>query len=79
MQILEEIDHKTYYVVQSLHERVDVLVLGQPQTVPLNYMGGMVGVLPVFETLEAAQAEAGDKYRIQQVTATHIKDKQCKH
>lgn len=49
------------YVVLILHKDIEVTILGKTQEMPLTYMDGMIGVLPVFKTAEAAQALAGEK------------------
>ena len=57
------------YVVMALNSTVEVTAFGRNDKVELSYADGMVGAMPVFNTREAAEAYAGDKYQIQIVTA----------
>lgn len=43
------------YAVQVLKKEVDVEVLGIKQSLPLSWADGMVGIIPVFDSLENAQ------------------------
>ena len=50
----------TYYVVGAIKKQHDINVLGRHKALDLTWADGMVGVLPVFETMMAAELYAGD-------------------
>lgn len=52
------------YVVLTVDTDLMVEVLGTKHETPLIYADGMVGVLPVFETKEQAEAYAGGQYAV---------------
>ena len=52
------------YLVMSLKPSIDVTVYGQTQTIPLSYIEGQIGAIPVFEDWQAAKAYAGEKFEI---------------
>jgi len=60
------------YVVMSLATHVEVCVgafLSIKQEIPLNFAEGMVGAIPVFSSLEDAEAYCnGCSYRIEKIT-----------
>lgn len=56
------------YLVMALKENLDVLVYGVKQKAPLSYADGMVGAMPIFETLEQAEAYSNGRHKIIEVT-----------
>lgn len=55
------------YAVLQLNKQVGVNVYGREIEIPLSYADGMIGAIPAFETREAAEAFAGDKYGIAEI------------
>lgn len=49
---------EAFMVVAMLHETVTVASAWGEQDIPLSFAPGMIGALPVFDTLEAAEAFA---------------------
>jgi len=60
------------YMVLQLNKEIVVKVMGRDVELPLSYADGMVGAVPVFETKEAAEEFAGDRYKIAQLTTDEI-------
>lgn len=60
------------YAVLQLNKEVEVNVMGREVEIPLSYADGMIGAMPVFDTKEAAELFAGDKYEIAQITTREI-------
>lgn len=56
------------YAVLQLNKQVEVNVYGREIEIPLSYADGMIGAIPVFETREAAEVFAGDKYDVAEIT-----------
>jgi len=63
------------FVVFILTKEIEISVGGAvPETtvtVPLRYGDGMIGALPVFETLEQAEAYSEGKYQIEEIQAVY--------
>lgn len=62
------------FLVMALNKEAEISTTGllalpqrEPLMVLLQYADGMVGVMPVFETREQAEAYADDKYQIVEV------------
>lgn len=55
------------FVVYMLNRTVEVDWLGHEVSIPLSYADGMIGAMPVFETLEQAEAFAVGRYAIAEV------------
>lgn len=58
------------YAVLQINKEIEVSVRGGEVTVALSYADGMVGAMPVFDTMESAESFAGDKYHIAKVTVS---------
>jgi len=58
---------KYRYAVLQLNTEIEVNVMGRAIEVPLSYVEGMVGAIPVFDTLKNAEVFAGDKYQIAEI------------
>lgn len=56
------------FVVHMLNRSVAVDWFGDEVSIPLSYADGMIGAMPVFETLEQAEAFADGRYVIKEVT-----------
>lgn len=54
----------TSYVVGGVERQHGVDVFGQTKDLPLTWADGMVGVLPVFSSYDAAYGYAGDRLTI---------------
>ena len=52
-------DKRSCFMVKQLECGCEVDLLGQPFTLALHWAEGMVGVLPVFDSKEAAERYAG--------------------
>lgn len=48
------------YVLGTLINNVDVEILDQPVKIDLKLANGMVGVLPIFDSIETLREYAGD-------------------
>lgn len=48
-----------FYAVGALHKSVIATISGQEISVPISWREGMIGFMPVFESKEAAEVEAG--------------------
>lgn len=57
------------YVVLELTKTIDIDIDGAITNVPLSYLEGMVGALPVFESEEAAKKYAGQRSKILTITS----------
>ena len=55
---------KTYFAVGALHKSVLAKISGEELSIPLSWRDGMLGMMPVFSSLEAAEAEAGGKFEV---------------
>lgn len=55
------------FAVLQLNKTVEVSIYGCVKDIPLTYADGMIGAIPVFETLEKAQEFAGEKYGIAEI------------
>lgn len=58
------------YVVFQLNKELEVLIMGREIPIPLVYAEGMIGAMPVFDSKEAAEQFAGDKYKIAKIAIT---------
>ena len=52
---------KTLYVVTQVRERLSLNVMGIKTKLDLTWADGMVGAMPVFDSLEAAEKYANVK------------------
>jgi len=55
---------KTYFAVGALHKSVLATINGEELSIPLSWRDGMVGIMPVFDSREADEVEAGEKYEV---------------
>ena len=53
-----------FYAVGALHKSVMATIIGEELSIPLSWRDGMIGMMPVFDSREAAEAEAGEKYGV---------------
>lgn len=59
--ILPDEEIKTCYLVGLVKKEMKVVVLGTETPLKMNWADGMIGVMPVFKTIEDAYNYAGDK------------------
>lgn len=57
-------ERQTYYIVMVVIEEKELQVMGQKQTIDLNWSDGMIGCLPVFETWEDAYRYANEDSKL---------------
>lgn len=58
------------YVVMTLHRDVEISGLAGVRTVPLTYLDGMVGVMPVFASRSEAEKFAAGTYGVMKIAIT---------
>lgn len=56
--------NKRIYAVQVLQSKKDLSIGDQTIPLEMSWADGMIGVMPVFDSLEAAEGYARDKYQI---------------
>ena len=56
--------NQKFYAVGALHKSVMATIIGEELSIPLSWRDGMIGMMPVFDSREAAEAEAGEKYGV---------------
>ena len=58
---------QTLYAVGAVKREITVQILGVEQKMPLNWIDGMVGTIPIFERWVDADKYAGDKFQVYEI------------
>lgn len=61
---------KSIFVLAALIESRPVQVMHLRSTMAMNWADGMIGVMPVFDSIESAEKESKGKYQIIQFERT---------
>ncbi|OHD20578.1 MAG: hypothetical protein A2Y38_03340 [Spirochaetes bacterium GWB1_59_5] len=61
-----------FYAVGAMHKSVLATIIGEELSIPLSWREGMVGMMPVFDSREAAEVEAGDEFEVVEFGAEEV-------
>jgi len=65
---------KEYYLVGIVKEEISVEILGNQIPLKISWADGMIGAIPVFETIEEASKYAGNDTQLMKIQCEKIKE-----